>query len=81
MLTLNRRQGLRAVSGAVAQPLIAPRLELRVWVRDDQLSSEAATSPIRNETPSLSAFVVSVGGRIAFESYADGFGDDDTTDI
>ncbi len=42
---------------------------------------ETATSRIRSETPALSAFVVAVGGRLAFEYYADGFADDETTDI
>ncbi len=42
---------------------------------------EAATTRIQSETPTLSALVVAVGGRLAFEYYADGFADDDTTDI
>lgn len=42
---------------------------------------EAAANRLQSETPTLSAFVVAVGGSLVYEYYADGFGSDDTTDI
>lgn len=42
---------------------------------------ETATSRIQSESPTLSTFVVAVGGNLVYEYYADGFADDDTTDI
>ena len=100
MLTLNRREVLGAVSGAVALPLIAPRLAPRAQAQNDRpwptegwetvdpedlgidpAVFEAAIGRIQTETPAHSALVVAVGGRLAFEYYADGFADDDTTDI
>ena len=99
MITLNRRQILGALSGAIALPLAAPPVSRvaaqgrEFWPTDgwetidpgqlgiDPAIFEVAASRLQSETPTLSAFVVSVGGSLVYEYYADGFGSDDTTDI
>ena len=80
----------------LAAPLLQARAqteEERPWPTDgwdtvdpdeigiDPSIFETATSRLRSETPTLSALVVAVGGRLAFEYYADGFAGDATTDI